>query len=167
MSVFGHYKAYKKELTQDVFIKAIKRAERFINEGENTSLTTVKNLNRKPYKKTKKQKNLQYHLFDLEPYTVIKARPKNPGYIEPEAKEHLKGLAQEIWYWKQRVEKDNRNKFIKAFSFAFYSDKDKSTNSYIQFDDNGRLKRGCKKYWNFLKKEVSKISNIPIKELII
>ncbi len=166
MSVFGHYKAYKKEINRLELMKYLKKSVNLLNNKYNTIIE----YSRKPRQKYKQNpinsKNQQYYLFDLEPYTKKKENKSN-NIIETDAKDFLHDIAEKIWYWKQRVETDSKNKFIKSFSYAFFSNDNPNPNPYIEFDDNGKLKKGCKKYWNYLKKEVSKLSKVPVKELII
>lgn len=159
-TVFGYYKAYKKELDKNEYIKLVKKLEsEFQFECKNKYEKPSKKLKTK---KIRRNKSLQLYLFDLEPYTILLEK-KN--YIEDKAKQQLKNVAQKIWSWKQKIEKEDERKFIKSFNFASFTPNEISP--YIVFDERGKLKKGCKKYWNYLKKEVSKLSNIPLNHIIM
>ena len=161
-SVFGYYKVYKKNMSQKEYINLLEIVkDDFSLRYENApqKMNTPK-LKRK--KKKVKADNLQYYLFDIESYTVTKTRKTE---IEDKAKLRLKEVAQKMWYWKQRIENDNERRFVKSFSYASFSPD--VISPYIMFNNQGKLKKGCRKYWNFLKKEVSRLSNIPVKQIIM
>jgi hypothetical protein len=158
-TVFGHYKAYKKKLTFENYIRLMKGTEKaFLSSYKERSSKKVKTIGKKNV--------YQYYLFDLEPYTVRKHKKKKDNQeIEYKAKVRLREVAQDIIKYKRQIEKEDEYTFIKSFCHASYTP-DKIS-PYIVFDDNGKLKKGCKKYWEFLKKEVSRLSNIPVDQLII
>lgn len=158
-TVFGHYKAYKKLLTAEQYNELKHRTE----EKYTPELKLI--YGETPKRKTKKRKkslqNLQYCLFNLEPFT--KKNQKNK--IEEKAKAQLRDLAERVCEEKRKLKDGNENNFIMAFSIAaFCPDR---ISPYIDFKKNGKLKQGCGKYWRFLKKEISKISGVAYKEIKI
>lgn len=160
-TVFGHYKAYKKKLAYKRYIKLIKETE--LNFADSYQ----KQAKRKKTKKIAKKNVYQYYLFDLEPYTVKKRKRKkvDKNEIEDKAKIKLREVATDIVMYKGKIENEDDYTFIKSFCHASYTPN--RISPYIVFDDNGKLKKGCKKYWDFLKQEVSRLSNIPVEQIIM
>ncbi len=164
-TVFGHYKAYKKELSIKEYVELVKSIEKnFANNYEQ------KNLIEEHIQKTQKISKGQCYLFDIQPYTIKKTRTRTKKIVETQeieenVAEKLKNVAQKIWYWKQILDKNNTNKFTMAFYYGAYSPD--NITPYIEFDKRGKLKRGCSKYWDYLKKEVSRLSNVPVNQIIM